>query len=182
MKRFRFLHFLYAVIISGIILAEIAVITLYIIYQNRFKTEFVGKLQDSIANHYVGTSMNNSVSLSWDFVQFNFQCCGAISKNDYLQAINWNRTNPYQMIPFTCCPLGVAKNWKELPTFMTETDICAITGLNAYPQGCYDRLVDVLVMYKSNVLIGSIIVGIAEVFAFLFSVLLYCRKEDYCNF
>jgi len=188
-KGFRFLHVLYAIIIGGIIIGEIAILVIYIVYQNRFKTEFVNKLQESIVKYYIGTPINNStsansISLSWDFIQFNLQCCGAVNKDDYLNATNWNRTNPYDsntnlIVPFTCCPLNATKNWNGLPSNMIEANTCATTGVNAYSEGCYDRLIDVLTTYKKYVIIGGVIVGFVEILAFLFSILLYCRRKDY---
>jgi len=188
-KGFRLLHVLYAIIIGAVIITEIAVVAVFITYQNRFRTELVTKLQDSIATYYVGTPVNNStpvnsVSLSWDFAQFNLQCCGAISQNDFSRATHWNRTNPYLpttnlTVPFTCCPLGVSQSWTQLPTNMSTAVPCATTGLHAYTQGCYDRLVSLLSQYKNNIIIGGVIVGVIEVLAFIFALVLYCRKEDY---
>lgn len=190
-KGFRFLHFLYAIIIALIIIAEVAIVITFLAYQNRFRTELVTRLQTSISRYYVGTPINNatlanSVSLSWDFAQFNLQCCGALGSQDFSSAANWDRKNPYQestnlTVPFTCCPLSGAKSWTELPTDLSSASACATTGTNAYTQGCYDRLVDTLAQYKNNVIIGCIVVGVVEVLAFLFAILLYCRKEDYAT-
>ncbi|CAF0747989.1 unnamed protein product [Adineta ricciae] len=188
-KGFRFLHLLYAIIIGGIILAEIAFVVVYIVYQSRFKAEFVTKLQESIVKYYVGTPINNStssnpLSLSWDIVQFNLHCCGAMSKADYANTTSWNKINPYQsnttlVVPFTCCPLNTTGNWNALPTNMIEANTCATTGVNAYSQGCYDSLINLLFSYKTYTIIaGAIIVGV-EVCALLFAVLLYCRKDGY---
>jgi hypothetical protein len=33
--------------------------------------------------------------------------------------------------------------------------------------------------YKNNVIIGGAVVGFVEVLAFIFAILLFCRKEDY---
>ncbi|CAF2364720.1 unnamed protein product [Rotaria sp. Silwood2] len=190
-KGFRFLHILYAIVIGIVVVVEIVILVIFIVYQNRFRTELVPKLQDSIARFYVGTPTDNStsanpVSLSWDFAQFNLQCCGAVSLNDFSRAANWDRKNPYQetsnlVVPFTCCPLGAAKSWTQLPTNLSEANACATTGVNAYSQGCYDRLVDTLLAYKKNAIIGCVIVGVIEILAFIFAVLLYCRKEDYAT-
>ncbi|CAF1269414.1 unnamed protein product [Rotaria sordida] len=154
-KGFRFLHVLYAIIIGAIIIAEIVILIIYIIYHNRFKTEFVSKLQESNAKYYVGTLITNStfvnsIPFSWDFVQFNLQCCGAANKTDYLNT-----------------------------TKGESTSACAITGVNAYSEGCYDRLCDLLAAYKKYIIIGGVIVGVVEIFAFLFAFLLYCHKFDY---
>ncbi|CAF1209218.1 unnamed protein product [Rotaria sordida] len=188
-KGFRFLYVLYAIIIGAIIIAEIIILTICRIYYNRFKTELLSKLQESIAKYYVGTPINNStfvnsISFSWDFVQFNLQCCGAANKTDYLNTTNWNRTNPYQLdttliVPFTCCPLNATKSWNDLPTNMSEASTCAITGVNAYFEGCYDRLGDLLAAYKKYIIIGGVIVGVVEIFAFIFAILLSCYKSDY---
>jgi hypothetical protein len=166
-------------------------VVVFITYQNRFRTELVTKLQDSIAKYYVGTPTNNAttvnpVSLSWDFAQFNLQCCGAVSQNDFSNATQWDRTNPYQanaslVVPFTCCPLGTAQSWTQLPTNMSTASTCASTGVSSYTQGCYDRLVAMLTQYKNNVIIGGVVIGVIEVLAFLFAILLYRRKEDYTS-
>jgi hypothetical protein len=149
----------------------------------------IPNLQDSIATYYVGPPFDNStivnpVSLSWDFAQFNLQCCGAVSPNDFLNATNWDRTNPYQTsanltVPFTCCPLGVAKSWSQLPTNFSSASTCATTGVGSYQLGCYDRLIDIVATYKNNIIIGGVIVGGVEILAFIFAILLFCRKEDY---
>jgi len=188
-KGFRFLHVLYAVIVGIIILVEVAVVIAFIAYQNQFRSQLVAKLRESITTYYVGTPTNNStivnsVSLSWDFTQFNLQCCGAVSKNDFSNATHWNRQNPYQsesplVVPFTCCPVNATGSWTELPSDFSSANTCATTGNNGYTQGCYDRLVDIIAVYKKNFLIGLVVVGVVEILAFAFALTLYCRKSDY---
>jgi len=188
-KGFRFLHVIYAIIIGAILIAEIAIIVIFVAYQNQFRSELVTKLQESIAIYYVGTPTNNAtivnpVSLSWDFAQFNLQCCGATSQNDFSSAANWNHYDAYQpainlTIPFTCCPLGAAQSWTQLPTDFSAASTCATTGVNAYSQGCYDRLLAIISTYKNNFIIGVVVVGVVELLAFIFAIVLYRRKEDY---
>jgi vacuolar-type H+-ATPase subunit I/STV1 len=190
-KGFRFLHVVYAVIIGAIILAEIAIVVVFIAYQQRFRSELVGRLQESIVKFYVGTPVNgsksaNPVSLSWDFAQFNLKCCGVVGPNDFSRAGNWSRQDPYQSganltVPFTCCPLNATTSWTELPTDFSAAKACATTGANAFKQGCYDRLILIIADYKKNVIIGGVIVGVIEVLAFIFAIILYCRKTDYSS-
>lgn len=189
-KGFRFLHVLYAFIIGAIIVAEIAIIIAFIAYQNKFRTELVSKLQQSITKYYVGPPINNStansVSVSWDFIQFNLDCCGAVGASDFLHADNWNPTDPYNpsqnlTVPFTCCPINAAKSWTSLPTDFSSAENCAVTGNNSSAVGCYDRLVDILVSYKKKAIIGAVVVGVIEILAFIFAISLYCRKEDYTS-
>jgi len=101
-----------------------------------------------------------------------------------LNATNWNRTDPYQsgvnlLVPFTCCPVNGSKSWSELPTDFSAENTCATTGVNAYTQGCYDRLLHIIATYKQNFIIGVVVVGVVELLAFLFAILLYCRREEY---
>ncbi|CAF1290779.1 unnamed protein product [Rotaria sordida] len=190
-KGFRFLHVIYATVICLIIIAEITVVVVVIVYQGQFREELVPRLQNSIVTFYAGTppynsTSANSVSLSWDFAQFNLQCCGAASVNDFSNTTNWDRRNPYNestllAVPFTCCPLGAAKSWTQLPADLTPATTCATTGIGAYSQGCYDRLVDILLTYKKNVIIGCVIVGVIEILAVIFAIVLYRRKEDYAS-
>lgn len=189
-KGFRFLHLIYAVIITLIIIAEIVTVVLFVSYQNRFRMELVTKLQRSIQNFYVGTpvgnaSATNPVSLSWDFIQFNLKCCGAVNQNDFSRSTNWTRANPYEgnatnlVVPFTCCPMNVAPNWNNLPSDMSSANYCAKTGNGVYDRGCYDRLMDLILVYKKNVIIGVVIVLVVEILAVVFAIALYCRKSDY---
>lgn len=188
-KGFRFLHVLYAIIVGLVILAEVAVVIAFIAYQNQFRSQLVTKLRESIATYYVGTPLDNStsvnsVSLSWDFTQFNLKCCGAISKNDFSSATHWNRSNPYQpetqlVVPFTCCPVNASGSWTQLPSSFSSANACATSGIDGYTQGCYDRLIDIISVYKKNFLIGLAVVGVVEILAFVFALTLYCRKSDY---
>jgi hypothetical protein len=188
-KGFKCLHILYAIIIGGIILAEISIIVVYVVYQNRFKQEFITRLQKSIVKNYVGTPIDNStvtnpISYAWDMIQFNLQCCGAVNGSDYSNTTKWNHTNPYPpntnlIVPFTCCPLSGAKNWNSLPTNMSQAVTCATQGVNVFPQGCYNSLVGLIASYKTYIIIGGVITGVVEICAFLFAILLFCRKGDY---
>jgi len=188
-KGFRCLHLVYAIVIGLIIIVEIAIVVAFISYQNQFRSELIPKLQDSIATYYVGTPINNntavnSVSLAWDFIQFNLECCGAVNKTDFSRAANWSRINPYQadttlVVPFTCCPLGGNKSWTDLPTNMSSASTCAARGDTAYTNGCYDSLLNVVASYKQYFIIGGVIVGVVEIAAFIFAILLFRRKSDY---
>lgn len=188
-KGFRFLHVIYAIVIGVIIIAEIAIVIIFVAYQSRFRSELVTKLRESIATYYVGTPTNNAtnvnpISLSWDFAQYNLHCCGATSKNDFSNATHWDRKNPYTpavdlTVPFTCCPLGGTPSWTQLPTDLSAGNACATTGVNVYAQGCYDRLLDIISSYKNKFIIGLVVVGVVELLAFIFAIVLYRRKEDY---
>jgi hypothetical protein len=189
MKGFRSLHVSYVIILGAMILAEISLVIVYIAYQYRFQTKLIGHLQDSIAIYYVGVSMNdslssNSLSLAWDFAQYNLRCCGAINASDYAFALHWNRADPTGsnsdlIVPYTCCPSTTLTDWYSLPSNATDVISCATTGFNAYSQGCYGRLLDLLTVYRNYFTICVMIVGALETLALVSTIVLHCRRKEY---
>lgn len=189
MKGFRSLHLSYVVILSAMILAEITLIIVYIAYQYRFQVKLISHLQDSIAIYYVGVPTNdsissNSLSLAWDFAQEKLQCCGAINASDYALALHWNRAGPTGSnndltVPYTCCPSTTMRDWYSLPSNATEVISCATTGFNAYSQGCYARLLDLLIVYRNYFIICVMIIGALEISALLSTIVLHCRSKEY---
>ena len=177
------------IVLGGIILIELSFILVYIVYQNHFKSTLIGYLQDSIVKYYTGIPMDNStfvnsISLSWEFTQYTLHCCGARSKDDYLRAAHWNRFNPYQRdtnlsVPFTCCSLGAVKHWNQLPINMTEAMTCATTGRQSYSIGCFDRLIEIVAVYKNQFIVGLIIACLLQVLAFISAFSLYWHTTDY---
>jgi hypothetical protein len=69
------------------------------------------------------------------------------------------------------------KSWNSLPINATEIIRCVTTDVNAYSQGCYERLANILSSYRTYFIIGVIIVGAIEVLALVFTIFLYHRKK-----
>lgn len=77
------------------------------------------------------------------------KCCGVYNGSDFLNATNFNRTNPWWnsnmnstwqnfTFPLTCCNVGTGfqSNWDSLPASTLESAVsCASdpTGANIYP-------------------------------------------------
>ena len=190
MKGFRSLHIAYAVILGGIILAEIVLLIVYGVYQHHFRAKLIVHLQDSIADYYVGLSTTddsnsgNSLSLAWDFAQYNLRCCGAINASDYSRALRWNHTDPSGSgtdlrVPYSCCPSTTMTDWYSLPSNVTDVLLCATTGVNVYRQGCYERLLALLTVYRNHFIICVTVVGALEMLALLSTMCLLCRKKEY---
>ncbi|CAF0844029.1 unnamed protein product [Didymodactylos carnosus] len=188
MKQVRCMLTLYSFIIGAIILAEVALTIYFVAFQSNFKDQFVPKLQQSISQNYAGPPiMGNKpgvVSLAWDFIMFNLQCCGAQNGTDFVNTPKWNKTNPwapYQNLsyPLTCCPIQNApKDWNTLSEdTLKQAETCAVDGLNIYKDGCYNKLIELIGSYKLYVIIGAVIVLVIELLAFIFAIALCCRTS-----
>lgn len=75
--------------------------------------------------------------------------------------------------------MNVSGSWNQLPTNLSAANQCATTGTDAYTQGCYDRLLDLISKYKNGFIIGAAVVGVVELFAFIFAIALYRRQDSY---
>ncbi|CAF1021183.1 unnamed protein product [Didymodactylos carnosus] len=191
-KSFKFMHVLYATIIGIIIVAEIGITIYFVSFQSKFKEQLIPKLQLLINNTYAGPPITpgsnpGAVSLSWDLIQYNMKCCGAVSKTDFNSATVWNRTNPYNSslpqftYPLTCCPIVAQGSWNELPLDqLRQAERCATYDQGSvYTQGCYDKLMTLIATYKNSVIIGAVVILVVELLAFIFAISLYRRKADY---
>ncbi|CAF1188359.1 unnamed protein product [Didymodactylos carnosus] len=191
-KSFKFMHILYAFIIGIVILAEIGITIYFVSFQSKFKQKLVPKLQMSITNAYAGPPITQGanpgpVSLSWDFIQYNMRCCGAVSKFDFNSTTVWTRVNPFNSsapqlaYPLTCCPIMAKNNWNKLPLQeLSQAQTCATYDEDkVYTQGCYDSLMTLVSSYKKHTIIGAVVILVVELLAFIFAIILYRRKSDY---
>ncbi|CAF1264988.1 unnamed protein product [Rotaria sp. Silwood1] len=199
MKQVKLFLICYAIIVGLIIIIEIGITIYFVVFQSNFKNQFVPKLQQSLKTTYEGPLglLPNSdlpkpspVSLAWDFIMYNFQCCGVENKLDFIGTIKWNRTNPWWnsslpstmkefVYPLTCCPIGnLRENWNNLPLDqLQQAANCALNGINIYEIGCYNKLVDLLNSAKTWVIVGAVIVLVIELLTFIFTLALCCREK-----
>ncbi|CAF1333481.1 unnamed protein product [Adineta steineri] len=199
MKQVKLFLTCYAIIVGLIIVFEIAITIYFIVFQSNFKEKFVPKLQESIKNTYEGPlglmgsdgPKPTPVSLAWDFIMYNFKCCGVEGKSDFDGTIKWNRTNPWGTpslletmafrYPLTCCPLqNVQPDWNNLPVDqLKDVAYCAASGKDVYETGCYQKLVDLLNSTRTWVIVIAVIILVIELLTFIFTLALCCRhKKD----
>ncbi|CAF3074538.1 unnamed protein product [Rotaria socialis] len=198
MKQVKLFLICYGLIVALIIIVEVAITIYFVVFQANFKIQFVPKLQQSIKNTYEGPlaliyeemPKPSPISLAWDFIMYNFQCCGVEGKLDFYGATNWNRTNPWWspllpptmkefVYPLTCCPMGSLKqNWNDLPLDrLQQAANCALNGINIYETGCYNKLVDLLNSTRTWVIAAAVVVLVIELLTFIFTMALCCRER-----
>jgi len=198
MKQVKLFLTCYAIVVALIIIFEIAITVYFIAFQKNFKDNFVPRLQEAVKNTYEGPLglMGNRTkpapfSLAWDFLMYNFQCCGVEGNSDFDGAIKWDRTNPWGnpsvpqtmafRYPLTCCPLrNMQTDWNNLPIEqMNEAASCAINGTGVYETGCYNKLVDMLNSARTWVIVAAVVILVIELLTFIFTLALCCRhKKD----
>jgi hypothetical protein len=79
MKQVKLFLTCYAIIIAVIIIVEVAFTIYFVVFQAKFKDQFVPKLQDYVRKTYegpVGLAMStrpkpSAASLAWDFIMYN---------------------------------------------------------------------------------------------------------------
>ncbi|UJR36057.1 hypothetical protein I4U23_028793 [Adineta vaga] len=200
MKQVKIFLILYAIIIGMIILFEIAITIYFVAFKSKFEEQFKPTLKDAIRNSYEGplgliSNTNQTkpgpISIAWDFIMYNFECCGVDSKDDFNGTTKWNRRNIWWdasmgnsaqnfTYPLTCCKInsGGGKNWNDFNEVQLRTGvICAVNGTNINQQGCYNKFIDILNTYKTWIIIGAVVILLIELTAFSFTLALCCRKR-----
>jgi hypothetical protein len=79
MKQVKLFLTCYAIIVMIILLVQVAFAIYFVVFQSRFKDQFVPKLRTSLQNTYEGplglmengSSKPSVVSLAWDFIMYN---------------------------------------------------------------------------------------------------------------
>lgn len=200
MKQVKAFLIIYAVIIGLLILAEVALAIYVLAFKSKFEDDVIPKLQDTVRTTYEGPlglignsnqSKPSAASLAWDFVMYNYQCCGVRNREDFNGTVKWNRTNPwweprmpadlkYFAYPLTCCkfPNVFTRNWKEIPADQLQAvALCAITGDGTYKDGCYSKVMDVISTAKTWIIVGVVAVLLIELAAFITALVFFCRKR-----
>jgi len=195
MKQVKLFLTCYAIIIALIIIVEVAFTIYFVVFQSKFKDQFVPKLRESLQKSYEGplglTEFSDKkpspVSLAWDFIMYNFKCCGVEGSNDFQLTSLWNRTNPWRpsaefKVPLTCCSsISGEQNWNDLPlSKLQNAEQCASNGFahpDVYKTGCYKKLVDLLDSAKIWVIVIAVVILVIELLAFIFTLALCCRQR-----
>jgi hypothetical protein len=144
---------LYLTLLILIVLAEIAVIIVAVAFPDTFNKTGQNIMKESLKEYKIDCHVNKSLSivqcsedaltLAWDAMQFELQCCGAVNYTDYSQwAPNFVKRNPNASAPLTCC--NSQNTGKFVPIFeYTGYNECYETGLvgsNYFVTGCFGAL------------------------------------------
>jgi len=145
-------------------------------------------LQDSLQSNYKdgitfknGRAIHSSdaISLAWDKVQLELECCGAVDHTDYLNADHWtkkyriNSTEIDASVPPSCCKVKNPDSPHELNFINLKKCLQNYQSEYTNLQGCYKATSDLIMEYSRMLIAMVVIVCLIEVLGIVFAFLLY---------
>lgn len=170
---------IYAIIVFLVLIAEIAGVVLAALMKKDVDSVVKKGMKKSIADFYKGDLSQEPVSLAWNSLLIEFDCCGVDNYMDFMNATHWNKTYNGQTLktPLSCCK-DVKGEFPDIqypaatPCATNPTD--ADNNMN---KGCYSAIEDFINKY-SNIFIGiGVVVAIFEILCIVFAIIV-CRNVE----
>lgn len=155
----------YGLFIIIIAVLQITAIVLAAVYKSEAENHTKEFFLHTIKKYYTTKDQRDAVTLSWDFMMAELQCCGVNSHEDFTQAKEFqryvNQQGRGQVIPQACCKLD-PKVDMALFKPADENCITAPSTTNSYMQtGCYEQVYN-WIIGNLNIVIG-VAVGVIGV-------------------
>jgi len=154
----RPLLIIYCMIMSVVLILEIAAAILGFVFYGHIKGEFQGALMTEL------DSWNNTIDEDKPkgnfliYIQNRLDCCGVEGPNDWLNAKNWNCYGNQKLLPVSCCDMKGNQTQcpleSPLATPSPLTDKTAEDTVKRLTNGCYDELL------KGTYLLGTVSIAI----------------------
>jgi len=162
----------YIILVSILLAMELVGGILAIVFKDSLSEDIKNDMRKGIQDDYNGVNETDGVSLGWNSMQLNLECCGAYNYTDY-DGSSWSQTNS-DRVPITCCK-GVQKKDNYYTISTKEKNDCIDeangpqkdTYAYLYARGCYQGL-DVWISEKSDIIIGVLIgLGAVQLFGLI---------------
>jgi hypothetical protein len=134
----RYLLNCYAMILLIILLLEVAAAYAAVVYKSEAENTIKDAMKTTLNNYLysIEKSNNSGITLMWDRIMANFECCGVDNSTDFEDAKKWVGASD-MVVPDACCLLN-NKTTIEVNDTMCTTNP---TEENSYKdKGCYDSL------------------------------------------
>ncbi|CAL8305512.1 unnamed protein product [Merluccius merluccius] len=155
LKEQRCLLMTFFVILLLLVLTEVTLVLVIHIFKDKLDT----KAQDELKEGMKIYTKDEGLMKSWDNVQKMFKCCGVTNKTDWYKVLN-------ETLPSSCCSV--------------DTHQC----VDGWSEGCYKKAREWLLDNIFSVLVFGVCIGIVQILALVFSLLMYCqilRAEKYLD-
>jgi len=150
-KESRVLLTAYGLFIIIIALLQITAIVLATVFRDHAEKHTKNFFEHTIHKYYTTANQRDAVTLSWDFMMSEMECCGVHSYKDFNKALEFkkytNEEGDGQIIPEACCMLSDNnnRNAEQLAKLLFEPKdpncVSVPTVTNSYMnQGCYDTV------------------------------------------
>jgi len=155
----RPLLIIYCVIMSLVLILEIAAAILGFVFYGHVKNSFQGALMtdlDSWNNTIDGGKPKGNFLI---YIQDRLECCGVEGPNDWLNAKEWNFHDNPKQLPVSCCDIkdNQTQCLLDYPFRTTPSPLTDKTGkkwVKRLENGCYDQLL------KGTYLLGTVSIAI----------------------
>jgi len=154
---------LFLIIIFALQVAAIVLITVYKTHADKHTQEF---LKDTVNKYYKVKGEANAVTLGWDLIMSQMECCGVNNSGDFSKSKAWldgvDKEAIKRQVPETCCILEPEERRRNNWVPADENCIYSPSTANSYiNKGCYNKF-KTWVQSNLNLVIGAV-VGVAAV-------------------
>ncbi|KAM8722248.1 tetraspanin-9 [Acanthopagrus schlegelii] len=146
LKEQRCLLFMFFVILLLLVLTEVILVVVIHIFHDKLDSKAKNELKEGMKIYNSEPGLKNS----WDNVQKMFKCCGVTDKMDWYVVLNGT-------LPSSCCSVGA--------------DPC----VDGWGEPCYQKARQWLLKNISSVLVFGVCIGVVQILALVFSMLMYCQ-------
>jgi hypothetical protein len=128
----------YAMILLIMLMLEVAASFAAVVYRSEAEDALRDVMKTTLSKYEYSDekSKSNGITLMWDRIMVNFECCGVVNATDFEDAENWFNVTD-MVVPHACCVL------KNKVTIEVNDTTCTTnpTEQNSYiAKGCYDSL------------------------------------------
>uniref|UniRef100_A0A3B3ZZP9 Tetraspanin n=1 Tax=Periophthalmus magnuspinnatus TaxID=409849 RepID=A0A3B3ZZP9_9GOBI len=147
LKEQRCLLFMFFLILLLLVLTEGVFILLILFF---LLLQVDARAQDELKEGMRRYKTEPELRKSWDNVQMMFKCCGVSNKTDWWDILEGT-------LPASCCSVG--------------TDPC----VDGWAEPCYQKARQWLLDNIPSVLVFGLCIGVVQIMALVFSMLMYCQ-------
>ncbi|KAF4116070.1 hypothetical protein G5714_003559 [Onychostoma macrolepis] len=146
LKEQKCLLMTFFVILLFLVLTEVALILVLSVYHEELDKKAKDDLREGMKDYLT----NEGLKKSWDNMQRIFKCCGVSNHTD------WHNKTSNGKPPDSCC--------------RDNTERC-----HHWEEPCYEKAKDWLLANMTSVLGFGVCIGIVQILALVFSMLMYCQ-------
>uniref|UniRef100_A0A336M6E9 Tetraspanin n=1 Tax=Culicoides sonorensis TaxID=179676 RepID=A0A336M6E9_CULSO len=167
---------MYAIFLILLLVLEVVAGGLAAAYRDRAKHETKTFLENTITSYYSTTERSDAVTLMWNHLMGQMSCCGVNDYKDFELSDNWTTYKHNRTIPEACCILS------DTVRFTPRDLSCpsAPSDQNSnWKKGCYDAVVEYLLLHRNLVIVALIVVGLIQILAIFLAFCLCKSLEKY---
>lgn len=155
-----------------ILVAEIAIGATAYSMQDKAKTETKKFLSSTITDYYSAPAKPSAVSVMWDSIMKQLECCGVDSYQDFAEAKQW-QSYKNTTVPVACCKFETGQLMdSSCPTNPSDAN-------SNWKRGCYNAAMDWFTEHKKWVFITMGVIVAVELILIILSFCLTSAIKRY---